>query len=190
MRRFAPLIACALAAGLGSPLQAQKLATASLSVSSSMTQNTCYINGTQQNGTAVTRLSIQLPTVTKADFPSAGKLGPVVVGATTNGFNITLTSCPANTRVALSLDGSGSVDTLTGTYKNTHSSRAHDMNVLIVNAEGGANTALNPMGTNSIVKTTDEAGQAGFLLGARYYSVAPVTAGGVTATAGFNITYP
>lgn len=190
MKTSARLLSVALALGVCGPLHAQKVATASLSVASLMTQNTCYINGTQQNGSSVTSLSIQLPTVTKADFPSAGKLGPVVVGATTNGFNITLTACPANTRVALSLDGSGSVDTLTGTYKNTHTSRAHDMNVLIVNAEGGANTALNPMGTNSIVKTTDSTGQAGFLLGARYYSVAPVTAGGVSATAGFNITYP
>lgn len=169
---------------------AQKTTSASLSVASSMTQNTCYINGVQQNGSSVASISIRLPTVSKADFSTAGKLGPVIVGTTSKGSNIALTSCPANTNVALALDGTGSIDTTTGTYKNTTTGGAGNMNVQVVNAESGINTALMPTGTNKITKTTDGTGAANFLLGARYYATAAVTAGQFTTTVGFNITYP
>ena len=180
-----------LVAGLSSgQASAQKTTSANLSVSSTMTQNTCYINGVQQNGSAVASIAIRLPTMSKSDFAGAGKVGPVVVGTTSKGNNIALTSCPANTNVALALDGSGSIDAATGTYKNTTTGGAGNLNVLIVDAENGANTALSPTGINKITKITDGTGAASFLLGARYYATGAVTAGAFTATAGFNISYP
>lgn len=190
MNLAARLTLLLLLSGSGGVALAQKTTSASLNVSSSMTQNTCYINGVQQSGASVTSIAVRMPTVTRSDFASAGQLGPVVVGTTTGGFNISLTSCPANAKVALALDGTGSIDSATGTYKNTTTGGAANMNVQIVNAENGVNTALSPTGANNVTKTTNASGSTGFLLGVRYYASAAVSAGAFTATAGFNITYP
>lgn len=160
-----------------------------INISGSVSDSTCKINGAVQNGSSVSTVSISLGTVSKADFAAAGKLGNVVTGTTASGYNIALTSCPASATVSLTLDGIGSIDAATGTYKNTTTGGASNMNAQIVNAEGGANTALDPFGSNKISKTTDASGAANFLLGARYYATGAATAGAFTTTAGFSIIY-
>ncbi|TXI65463.1 MAG: type 1 fimbrial protein [Limnohabitans sp.] len=160
-----------------------------INISGTVSDSTCKINGNAQNGTSVSSLTINLGTVSKADFAATGKLGNVVTGNTASGYNVALTSCPANATVSLTLDGIGSIDAATGTYKNTTSGGAGNINAQIVNAEGGANTALDPFGGNKISKTTDASGSANFLLGARYYATGAATAGSFTTTAGFSVIY-
>lgn len=160
-----------------------------LNLSGAVSDSTCRVNGNLQNGSSVSTLSINLGTVSKADFAAAGKLGQVVTGSSSNGYNVALTACPANATVILTLDGTGSIDAATGTYKNTAAGGASNMNVQIVNAENGVNTALQPHGGTRISKTTDASGAANFLLGARYYATGVATAGAFTTTAGFSIVY-
>lgn len=162
---------------------------ATIGVSGAVSDSTCKINGAVQNGSSVTSVTINLGSVSKADFAAAGKLGNVVTGTTTSGFNIALTSCPASAMLSLALDGTGSIDASTGTYKNTAAGGASNMNVQIVNAENSSNTPLNPFGSSSIGKITDASGSVNFLLGARYYATGAATAGAFTTTAGFSIIY-
>ena len=181
------LLICALLAGFLSSMA--HAGDATVNVSGAVSDSTCKINGNIQNGSSVSSLSISLGAVSKADFAAAGKLGNVVTGTTASGFNIALTSCPASAMLSLALDGTGSIDASTGTYKNTVTGGASNMNVQIVNAENSSNTPLNPFGTSSIGKITDASGSVNFLLGARYYATGPATAGAFTTTAGFSIIY-
>ena len=161
---------------------------ATINVSGNVTDSTCKINGVVQNGSSVSTISIALGTVSKADFAAAGKTGGIVTGATTSGYNVALTSCPVSSTVSLVLDGIGAIDSATSSYKNT-TAGATNINAQIVNAEGGVNTVLDPQGLNKISKTTDAAGNANFLLGARFYATGAATAGAFTTTAGFTVIY-
>ncbi|TXI65464.1 MAG: type 1 fimbrial protein [Limnohabitans sp.] len=181
------LLICALLAGFLSSMA--HAGDATVNVSGAVSDSTCKINGNVQNGSSVSSLSISLGAVSKADFAAAGKLGNVVTGTTSAGYNIALSSCPANTTVSLTLDGIGSIDAATGTYKNTTAGGASNMNAQIVNAESGANTALDPFGSNKISKTTTASGTTNFLLGARYYATGAATAGAFSTTAGFSVIY-
>lgn len=158
-----------------------------LVVSSSMTQNTCYINGTSQTGASVAVLSLNLGTVPAASFAVAGRKGNVV--SVSN--NVVLSNCPANISVMFSLDSAlGSWDASTKAYKNQSTvNAATNIQAEILNAEGGANILLVPGGAG-VTKTTDGAGSAKFTIGSRFSSVGKVTPGQFSTTAWFNITYP
>ena len=185
MKKFS-LIAALIAASLAPLAHA---GDGTINVSGNVTDSTCKINGTAQNGTSVSTLSIALGTVSKADFAAAGKTGSVATGTTASGFNVALTACPVSSTVSLVLDGVGAIDTATSSYKNTTSGGATNINAQIVNAENGLNTVLDPQGLNKISKTTDAAGNANFLLGARFLATGAATAGAFTTTAGFTVVY-
>lgn len=172
---------------LGLPAAVAATVQQTLMVSSSMTQNTCYINGTSQTGASVAVLSLNLGTVPAASFAVAGKKGRVV--SVSN--NVVLSNCPANISVMFSLDSAlGSWDASTKAYKNQATSNAAtNIQAEILNAEGGANTLLVPGGAG-VTKTTDATGAAKFTIGSRFSSVGKVTPGQFSTTAWFNITYP
>lgn len=159
----------------------------SLNITSSLTQNTCYINGTSQTGASVAVLTLNLGTVHASNYTVAGKKGNVV--SVSN--NVVLSNCPANISVMFSLDSAlGSWDASTKAYKNqTTSNAATNIQAEILNAEGGANTLLVPGGAG-VTKTTDSTGAAKFTIGSRFSSVGKVTPGQFSTTAWFNITYP
>lgn len=161
-----------------------------ITVTGTVVSSTCKINGITQNGTTVSNMSISLGTVPAANFAEAGKVGNVVTGATTQGFNVALTGCPIASTVSLVLDGSGSVDTATRSFKNTATTgAATNMNAQILNAEAGASTVLFPSSGTGITKTTDASGNANFLLGARFLSTGTATAGSFSTVAGFSVVY-
>jgi type 1 fimbria pilin len=156
-------------------------------VSSTMTQNTCHINGISQTGATVAVLSLNLGTVPASSFTTAGKRGNVVSVAN----NIVLSNCPAHISVVFSLDSSlGSWDTVTKAYKNQLASNAAtNIQAEILNAEQGKNTLLIPGGAG-VTKTTDSVGTTNFTIGSRFISVGKVTPGLFSTTTWFNITYP
>ena len=200
MKKFA-LLAALFVAAFANVAQAQTItidpsaaivlwgSDGKINITGAVSDSTCKINGTAQNGTSVTSLSIALGTVSKADFVVAGKTGSVATGTTSSGYNVALTACPVSSTVSLMLDGIGAIDTATSSYKNTTSGGAANINAQIVNAENGLNTLLDPRGANKITKTTDIAGNANFLLGARFVATGAATAGGFTTTAGFTVVY-
>ena len=156
-------------------------------VTSTMTQNTCHINGISQTGATVAVLSLNLGTVPASSFTTAGKRGNVVSVAN----NIVLSNCPAHISVVFSLDSSlGSWDTVTKAYKNQLASNAAtNIQAEILNAEQGKNTLLIPGGAG-VTKTTDSVGTTNFTIGSRFISVGKVTPGLFSTTTWFNITYP
>lgn len=161
-----------------------------ITVTGTVVTSTCKINGIQQNGSTVSNMSISLGTVATANFAEAGKVGGVVTGATTQGFNVALTGCPIASTVSLVLDGTGSIDVASHSFKNTATNgAASNMNAQIVNAEGGVNTVLFPSTGTGITKTTDASGNANFLLGARFLSTGTATAGSFSTVAGFSVVY-
>lgn len=159
-----------------------------ITVTGTVTSSTCKINGTTQNGTTVSNLTIPLGTVSAANFAESGKVGNVVTGSTGE-FNVLLTACPSASTVSLVLDGTGAIDGNTNSYKNTATGGASNMNAQIVNAEGGANTVLSPSNGSGITKTTSASGDANFLLGARFLSTGVASAGAFTTVAGFSVVY-
>lgn len=158
-----------------------------MTVTSTMTQNTCYINGISQTGAMVAVLSLNLGTVPASSFSIAGKRGNVVSVAN----NVVLTNCPANISVVFSLDSSlGSWDAVTMAYKNQLSTNAaSNIQAEILNAEEGKNTLLIPGGAG-VTKTTDSVGTTNFTIGSRFISVGKVTPGQFSTTTWFNIIYP
>ena len=162
-------------------------AVQTMTVTSHMTQNTCYINGINQTGAPVTVLSLNMGTVSAGSFSNAGQRGNSVSVAN----NVVLTNCPAHIAVQFSLDSSmGSWDSVTKAYKNQLTTNAAtNIQAEILNAEGGGNTLLVP-GGSGVKKITDSVGMAKFTIGSRFLSVGKVTAGQFSTTAWFNITYP
>jgi major type 1 subunit fimbrin (pilin) len=161
-----------------------------ITVTGTVVSSTCKINGVQQNGSTVSNMSISLGTVAAANFAEAGKVGGVVTGATTQGFNVALTGCPIASTVSLVLDGTGSIDVASRSFRNTATTgAAMNMNAQIVNAEAGVNTVLFPSSGSGISKTTDASGNANFLLGARFLSTGTATAGSFSTVAGFSVVY-
>lgn len=158
-----------------------------MTVTSTMTQNTCHINGISQTGATVAVLSLNLGAVPASSFTTAGKRGNVV----TVSNNVVLTNCPANINVVFSLDSSlGSWDSSTKAYKNQLTSNAAtNIQAEILDAEQGRNTLLIP-GSVGVTKTTDSVGTTNFTIGSRFVSVGKVTPGLFSTTTWFNITYP
>jgi type 1 fimbria pilin len=158
-----------------------------MTVTSTMIQNTCHINGISQTGATVAVLSLNLGAVPASSFTTAGKRGNVVSVAN----NVVLTNCPANISVVFSLDSSlGSWDSVTKAYRNQLTSNAaSNIQAEILDAEQGKNTLLIPGGVG-VTKTTDSVGTTNFTIGSRFISVGKVTPGLFSTTTWFNITYP
>jgi type 1 fimbria pilin len=124
-------------------------------------------------------------------FAQAGIVGPVITSSA-NG-KVSLTSCPTLSPVTLLVgpgsSGISSIDLTTSAFKNTlGSGAAANMGAQLINAETGSVLVPSSL-SGAISKTTDALGQADFYLGARYFSLGTVSAGGYSANATFSILY-
>lgn len=159
-------------------------ADGSLTIAGTVTANTCTINGTAQ-GTSLVIVPIALGNVAATSFPGAGRTGGIVPSAS----GVNLTGCGSGTVVSFVLDGTGAIDTGTGTYTNQAATTpASNMAAQVMNTT--TQTAIAPNGSTNITVTADASGAATIPVGARFYSLGAVTPGNFSTVAGFNLLYP
>jgi major type 1 subunit fimbrin (pilin) len=168
------LVAVMAAIGFAPTAQAVSAPGGTINITGKVLGATCTV---AVNGGA----TVLLPTVMKTDLATAG----ATAGATN--FNISLTGCDTNTTSATMVFSGTNIDTTTGYLNNTVTGGSTAKIQLLqgtaqINTSTGANAPVIPVNASGVGSTA---------LTAQYIaSGAAATAGLVSSTVNFTLTYP
>jgi major type 1 subunit fimbrin (pilin) len=173
------LLSAALIASFGfaalAPLGAQAASTGTINVTGKVLADTCTIT---VNGSGAS--TVALPTVMTAAFTAVGTV------AGTTPFTVALTGCDPNTASAQMGFNGTNIDSSTGNLKNTAASGSNVEVQLLNNSSAAINTSTNANAPT--ITVVSGAGSAA--LKAQYIATtAATTAGLVTSSVGFTLTY-
>lgn len=172
---LATALVAAFAAAAFSPT-ANAANTGTINFNGKVIADTCTIS---VNGSGTS--TVTLPTVTTSAFTAAGTT------AGTTPFNVALTGCDANVASAAMTFNGSNIDSTSGRLNNTTTAGGSDVQIELLNSGSAVINASNNTNAPTIAIAS---GAGSTQLQARYYATAAsTTAGLVTSTVGFTLTY-
>lgn len=169
------LVAIMAATGFVPTAQAVTAPGGTITINGKVLGATCAV--AVNNNTAVV-----LPTIMTSDLATAG-----VASTASTDFDVKLTGCDKNTGTATMVFGGGNINAGNGNLDNG-AAGGSNVQVQLSNGASVINTSNN---TNAPVITVAANGTGSTTLKARYYAnAAAATAGLVSSTVNFTLTYP